>query len=375
MILSGLSDSLNLNFGTHSYDVILTGGEKEILPLFRKSNASILMSAEEYCWPDPSLSPSYPRVEYPGKRFLNSGGFIGYAPHVYDMITSQPLDREDDDDQLFLTRIFLNPDSRAKWNMKLDSRSEIFQTLNGIPAGEVEIRFHEVTGDAFMVNTVTRTRPLVIHGNGGSKMHLNSLSNYLARSWNSLTGCLSCLEHQEDGLLMRMTADEGIREANTKKDGNVQAEEGGGGEGVDSMTPAVRLVIGIFIQRPTPFLPQFFHHVHALNYPKDWISLVIHSPVQYHDEDVKQFMGHNVTGEYHSVRLIGRQGQTVVGSEEKDEEAMKRSGADDVATASRRGSVSKEEGDASGSLHPGSSVTGSSSDQVVTEARARTMGL
>lgn len=292
------------------------------------------------------------------------------------MITSQPLDHEDDDDQLFLTKIFLNPDNRSKWNMKLDSRSQVFQTLNGIPAGEVEIQFDDLTGDAFMVNTMTKTRPLVIHGNGASKMHLNSLSNYLPRSWNSQTGCLSCLEDQTESL-MKMSADEGDVEANNKKEEIVQ-EEGIESVGVEreAATPGGRLVIGIFIQRPTPFLPQFFHHVHALNYPKDWIDLVIYSPIHYHDQHVQHFLGHNVTGEYHSVRVIGRHGHKVLKNKGEDErKAIEPSGAEDVAAAAVRQGLSKEGKDASGSSPHLESLTGSSSDQVVTEAEARTMGL
>ena len=55
----------------------------------------------------------YPFVESNEKRFLNSGGFIGYAADVYEMISSGGTIKDDDDDQLFYTKIFLNETNRV----------------------------------------------------------------------------------------------------------------------------------------------------------------------------------------------------------------------------------------------------------------------
>lgn len=38
------------------------------------------------------------------------------------------------------------------------------------------------------------TVPIVVHGNGPSKLYLNHLGNYLANSWTFDDGCLSCVE-------------------------------------------------------------------------------------------------------------------------------------------------------------------------------------
>jgi hypothetical protein len=57
-------------------------------------------------------------------------------------------------------------------------------------AGDVELRFKE--HDAYLHNTAYNTLPLVVHGNGPSKLVLNTLGNYLASSWNPEDGCLSC---------------------------------------------------------------------------------------------------------------------------------------------------------------------------------------
>ncbi len=45
-------------------------------------------------------------------RFLNSGGFIGYAPDVYSIITNAKI-MDSDDDQLFYTKIFFNKELRV----------------------------------------------------------------------------------------------------------------------------------------------------------------------------------------------------------------------------------------------------------------------
>jgi hypothetical protein len=57
-------------------------------------------------------------------------GFIGYAPELYSLVTSSAV-ANDDDDQLFFTRVYLNEELRNKFHIKLDHRSEIFQNLNG----------------------------------------------------------------------------------------------------------------------------------------------------------------------------------------------------------------------------------------------------
>lgn len=52
--------------------------------------------------------------------------------------------------------------------------------------------------DVQLQNTVYQTTPLVIHGNGPAKVLLNSLGNYLAKSWTQDDGCLACAENQKD---------------------------------------------------------------------------------------------------------------------------------------------------------------------------------
>jgi GR25 family glycosyltransferase involved in LPS biosynthesis len=90
---------------TDSYDVILLQNPAEILNKFRAFTRPVVFSAEKTCWPNPMLEESYPEAmtEY---RFLNSGGFIGYADHIFNLIQDE-IDNKDDD-QLYYTEKYLN---------------------------------------------------------------------------------------------------------------------------------------------------------------------------------------------------------------------------------------------------------------------------
>ncbi|KAK7792169.1 hypothetical protein R5R35_005128 [Gryllus longicercus] len=252
---------------TDSYDVILLAPVEKILERFDNLEARVVFSAEGLCWPDQSLESLYPRVQK-GKRFLNSGGFIGYASQLYDIITSAEI-KNTDDDQLFFTKIYLNEELREKFNIKLDHRSTIFQNLNGATS-DVELRFKG--REAYLQNTVYNTNPLVVHGNGHSKLVLNSLGNYLANSWNPEDGCLSCW------------------------DNSIGLED-------KPKTAYPKVLIAIFIEQPTPFLEEFFQKVLNLEYPKNKLHLFIHNNVKFHEEIVNQFILKHADS-YKSVKRI-----------------------------------------------------------------------
>lgn len=75
-------------------------------------------------------------------------------------------------------------------------------------------------------------------------MFLNFLGNYIAGGWNQKSGCGICdkIELKEDSKLPQ-------------------------------------LLLGLFVEQPTPFFAEFLDKIAALNYPKDKISLWIHSQV------------------------------------------------------------------------------------------------
>uniref|UniRef100_A0A8B9LVJ5 procollagen-lysine 5-dioxygenase n=1 Tax=Astyanax mexicanus TaxID=7994 RepID=A0A8B9LVJ5_ASTMX len=168
-----------------SYDVILAGGPEEILWKFARFKHRVVFSAEGFCWPDQKLAPKYPTV-HSGKRYLNSGGFIGYAPEIYEIV-SQWKHRDNDDDQLFYTLIYLDKAARTKHNMTLDHKSRIFQNLNG---AEVVLKFEKSRVRAR--NVAYDTLPVVIHGNGPTKLQLNYLGNYVPTAWTYENGCGNC---------------------------------------------------------------------------------------------------------------------------------------------------------------------------------------
>lgn len=114
---------------TDAYDVIFLSNLQAIVEKFRQSEARVLFSAENSCWPDSSLANKYPKPVR-GKRYLNSGAFIAYAPELYEMLSSEEL-ADDGDDQLFYTKIYLDQEKRDKLHFKLDHVSEIFQNLYG----------------------------------------------------------------------------------------------------------------------------------------------------------------------------------------------------------------------------------------------------
>ncbi|CAB0034687.1 unnamed protein product [Trichogramma brassicae] len=254
---------------TDSYDVIFLKNLKVIIAKFKewKDEPRVIFSAEEYCWPDKKLSAQYPEVAR-GKRYLNSGGFIGYASDIYSMISSVDID-DGGDDQLFFTKMYLDQDTRSKHNIKLDHKSEIFQNLNGA-SYDIELRFKGE--EAYVQNTAYNTVPMILHGNGYSKLLLNSLGNYVAQSWNSEEGCISCW------------------------DNTVELE---GGD-LDSFPT---ILVALFIEKPTPFLEEFFEKISKQKYPKEKLHLLVHNKVDYHNELIQAFIEEH-EGKYKSIKQI-----------------------------------------------------------------------
>ena len=68
--------------------------------------------------------------------------------------------------------------------------SRIFQNLNGV-AEDIELQFDDDSA-ATVFNAAYNTHPVVIHGNGASKILLNYLGNYIAHQWSTTTGCFDC---------------------------------------------------------------------------------------------------------------------------------------------------------------------------------------
>ncbi|OQV13853.1 Procollagen-lysine,2-oxoglutarate 5-dioxygenase 3 [Hypsibius exemplaris] len=260
-------DSKTIYLFTDSYDVIFTASAKTLVKKYLEMKARVVFTAERFCWPDSSLSNSYPPV-MGSSKYLNSGGFIGTGQSIYEMLTVRDI-ADTDDDQLYYTQLYLDPDMRNDLGIKLDYENQIFQALFGSEA-DVKIRAREdEVKEFYLFNAEHNTEPCVLHGNGLAKDTLNSMANYLAGS-RTKTDCLICSEN------------------------NFKI--------ADLPTPPT-LQLGIFIERPTPFLPEFFARILAQDYPKEHIHLFIHNREAYHKQHVADFLEH--TSSYASITVKG----------------------------------------------------------------------
>lgn len=249
-----------------SYDLIFAGGPEELLRKFQQANHKVVFAAEGLVWPDKRLADKYPSVRS-GKRYLNSGGIIGYAPYLKRLVSQWDL-HDNDDDQLFYTKIYLDPLQRETLNMTLDHKCQIFQNLNAA-VDDVLLKFG--TDRVRVRNTLYDSLPVVVHGNGNTKMYLNYLGNYVPNAWNYEHGCGHC-------------HDDAIDSSQLKEFPSVQ--------------------VGVFIEQPSPFLPEFFQRLWDLDYPKDRIKLFVHNNVVYHEKHIQRFWQEN-RGAYSSFKVVG----------------------------------------------------------------------
>ena len=96
------------------------------------------------------------------------------------------------------------------------------------------------------------------------------LGNYLARSYHLEAGCLACGENRLE---------------------------------VSSLVEIPRVVLAIFIEKPTPFMTEFWEKISALMYYKPAMDLYIHNAVSHHQEEVAAFVEES-RGEYHSYHSV-----------------------------------------------------------------------
>lgn len=251
-----------------SYDVVLAAGPQELLAKFARGGARALFSAEAFCWPQWGLAPAYPPAGT-GKRYLNSGGFVGFAPTVWRLVERWRY-RDDDDDQLFYSRLYLDPALRAELGLALDHRSQIFQNLNGA-IDEVVLKFEP--GRVRARNVAYDTLPVVIHGNGPTKLQLNYLGNYIPAGWTYEGGCGDC-------------------------DRDLRPLEGL----TDEELPWV--LVGVFVEQPTPFLPQFLQRLLAWDYPGARLRLFLHNREVHHEPHVAALWP-RLRRHFASVTLVG----------------------------------------------------------------------
>uniref|UniRef100_A0A3P9D1Q9 procollagen-lysine 5-dioxygenase n=1 Tax=Maylandia zebra TaxID=106582 RepID=A0A3P9D1Q9_9CICH len=184
--------------------------------------------------------------QYPASSRVShkEGGSVGHYQF------SQWNLHDNDDDQLFYTKIYLDPLQRESLNMTLDHKCQIFQNLNGA-VDEVLLKFG--TDRVRVRNTAYDSLPVVVHGNGNTKMYLNYLANYVPNAWNYEHGCSHCDDDVVDFSQLKVVSN---------------------------------VLVGVFIEQPTPFLPEFFQRLLTLDYPKDKLKLFVHNNVLGREQNV-----------------------------------------------------------------------------------------
>ena len=174
--------------------------------------------------------------------------------------------------QLFYTRIYLEPKLRAELDIRLDHQASLFQNLNG-EVDNVEVRFAE--GNPYLHNLVFDTMPMILHGNGPSKMFLNTVANYIPANWHAEEGCLDCWRDNLD---------------------------------FKSLVETPRVLLAVFIEAPTPFMDEFWEKLTGLRYDKSAIDLLVHNSVDHHEKQVQEFVAYwtseNLVDKFNSVQRI-----------------------------------------------------------------------
>lgn len=144
-------------FYTDSYDTIVLNTMETTLSKIKNKDL-ILLSAERACYPHPEKEALYPKHESPF-HFVNGGGWFCNSEIFKAAVETNPLTYEDVD-QVWFTDLFLNHPEYVK----LDYLCDVFQTIAFCPESDFEII------DDYIYNTVTKSMPTYLHGNGHTCM-------------------------------------------------------------------------------------------------------------------------------------------------------------------------------------------------------------
>ncbi len=140
-------------------DVFFCASEKEIIKKFHKMDALIAFSTERNCYPCLELKPFfYSRTRSSSFKYLNAGGFIGYAGALKFMlqeIISQIHPGVPCDQNLCLNYYVKRPNL-----IYLDTSCQIFCSLFEVDLYEIRKKQDRI----FLKET--RSYPCIIHGNG-----------------------------------------------------------------------------------------------------------------------------------------------------------------------------------------------------------------
>ena len=169
------------------YDAVVSGSPDQVIEKFltvqKNTGCDVMFSAEAICWPDKSIANQFPDKGTPYK-FLNSGGFIGSIKSL-KKLTASPIKSSDDDQYYYQLEYLKSVKGESEISIILDDFAYIFQTLSS-HFDKINIDY----GQSKVVNNLTNSRPILIHGNGGedSKLFLNRLCNYINLKFRDIYG-------------------------------------------------------------------------------------------------------------------------------------------------------------------------------------------
>lgn len=141
------------------YDTLVLADEKAILGRFLALNIPLVVSAETFCHPFWHLAPHYPQTASGRFKYLNSGGYIGYAGYIKNILKEiTPLPNTTDDQGILTVFYLYHPHLLA-----LDHNCNLFLTLFQVEEDQICIQDEKVRC------IETGTFPCIIHGNTISK--------------------------------------------------------------------------------------------------------------------------------------------------------------------------------------------------------------
>lgn len=194
------------------YDTVICSNKDEIVNKFLSYNVPLVVSAELNCHPDQELASYFPESEY-GAKYLNTGGFIGYAWAIKEMIMKARKVNVPDNRKLQLSnqyrwiRVFLENQN----NVKLDNSSSLFFSASTKKSSrtfkkfakkyshtlynnqdfaneEMKNIFKMMTESGNRVSTVESSElPCVVHWNGPASIFMESFSDRFGflRPWET----------------------------------------------------------------------------------------------------------------------------------------------------------------------------------------------
>jgi hypothetical protein len=152
------------------YDVLVNASNTDILNNFKSYECDLLISTEINCFPwyyrdDMDRNNTNHENNY---KYVNSGGYIGYAKAVndwlfwkeYDEIVRICANGNNSGDQSYLTEYYIH-NHKIK-NIKLDIYCKIFQSMYFVPWNDIVFK------NGFVYNKILDVNPCFIHFNGQS---------------------------------------------------------------------------------------------------------------------------------------------------------------------------------------------------------------